>query len=67
MTTTDTALGAVTGLLAVGIVANVASNVMGKGIPKMDGSGRGIRANKGRGGCKVKKHSGLGRNKFINE
>jgi hypothetical protein len=25
---------------------------MAKGIPKRDGSGRGIRSNKGRGGCK---------------
>lgn len=29
-----------------------------KGIPKRDGSGRGIRANKGRGGCKEPRESG---------
>jgi len=29
-----------------------------KGIPKHDGSGRGIRANKGRGGCKNKRSKG---------
>jgi len=61
MTTTDAALGAVTGLMAVGIVANVAGNIMGKGIPKRNGSGRGVRANKGRGGCKVPRSFGLGR------
>jgi len=26
---------------------------MTKGIPKRDGSGKGMRANKGRGGCKI--------------
>lgn len=28
---------------------------MTKGKPKKDGSGKGVRANKGRGGCKVTK------------
>ena len=30
-----------------------------RGIPKRDGSGRGISANKGRGGCKPIKRRGL--------
>jgi hypothetical protein len=34
-----------------------------KGIPKHDGSGRGIRANRGRGGCKRTRSTGKGRNK----
>lgn len=32
-----------------------------KGKPKRDGSGRGVRANKGRGGCKKIKSKGKGR------
>lgn len=32
-----------------------------KGVPKRDGSGRGVRANKGRGGCKTPKRIGRGR------
>ena len=32
-----------------------------KGTPKRDGSGRGTRANRGRGGCKTTKSSGQGR------
>jgi len=32
-----------------------------KNIPKRDGSGRGIRANRGRGGCKVTKTIGQGK------
>jgi len=35
---------------------------MTKGQPKKDGSGRGTRANKGRGGCKDTKKVGQGRN-----
>lgn len=31
---------------------------MSKGIPKRDGSGKGIRANKGRGGCKDTRSKG---------
>jgi len=31
--------------------------------PKRDGSGRGVRANRGRGGCKTTKSRGQGRNK----
>ena len=34
-----------------------------KGVPKRDGSGRGVRANKGRGGCKSTKATGKGRNR----
>ena len=34
-----------------------------KGIPKHDGSGRGVRANRGRGGCKTTKKQGKGRNR----
>jgi len=34
---------------------------MAKGKPKKDGSGKGTRANKGRGGCKTTKKVGQGR------
>jgi len=34
-----------------------------KGKPKRDGSGRGIRANRGRGGCKTTKQQSKGRGK----
>ncbi len=30
-------------------------NVTTIGVPKRDGSGKGVRANRGRGGCKIKK------------
>jgi len=33
-----------------------------KGIPKKDGSGGGMRLNKGRGGCKITKKKGKGMN-----
>jgi len=29
-----------------------------KGVPKRDGSGRGVRANRGRGGCKTTRTTG---------
>jgi len=32
--------------------------MMSKGTPKRDGSGKGKRANKGRGGCKTPKRKG---------
>ena len=32
-----------------------------RGVPKRDGSGKGTRANKGRGGCKIPKSKGRGR------
>jgi len=32
-----------------------------KGIPKMDGSGKGRRANRGRGGCEITEKEGKGR------
>jgi len=32
-----------------------------KGIPKRDGSGKGVRANRGRGGCSPTKGTGRGR------
>ncbi len=35
-----------------------------RGTPKRDGSGRGIRANRGRGGCKNTRSTGRGRNKI---
>ena len=35
----------------------------GFGKPKRDGSGRGVRANKGRGGCKKTEPIGKGRNR----
>lgn len=34
-----------------------------KGISKRDGSGKGIRANRGRGGCKTTRSKGRGRNR----
>jgi hypothetical protein len=34
-----------------------------KGVPKKDGSGKGKRANRGRGGCKTTKKKGQGRNR----
>jgi len=34
-----------------------------KGIPKRDGSGKGVRANKGRGGCKNPHGAGKGCNR----
>ena len=34
-----------------------------KGIPKKDGSGKGVRANKGRGGCNSPKGKGKGERK----
>ena len=36
---------------------------MAKGRPKRDGSGRGVRANRGRGGCKPTRSKGQGRNR----
>ena len=36
---------------------------MAKNSPKKDGSGKGTRANKGRGGCKSTKAKGKGRNR----
>ena len=36
---------------------------MTKNKPKKDGSGKGIRANKGRGGCKKTKKKGQGSNR----
>ena len=32
-----------------------------KGTPKRDGSGRGTRANMGRGGCRIPRRTGKGR------
>ena len=34
-----------------------------KGKPKRNSSGKGVRANRGRGGCKTTKSKGQGRNK----
>lgn len=34
-----------------------------KGIPKRDGSGKGTRANQGRGGCTTPRKTGQGRKK----
>lgn len=36
---------------------------MTRGIPKRDGSGRGVRANRGRGGCGKTQNKGKGRNR----
>ena len=35
--------------------------IMAKGTPKRDGSGRGTRNNRGRGGCKPTKNTGKGK------
>jgi len=40
---------------------------MTKNKPRRDGSGRGVRANRGRGGCSKTKSTGQGRNKRYNE
>lgn len=34
---------------------------MPKGVPKRDGSGRGVRANRGRGGCKPTRNTSKGK------
>jgi hypothetical protein len=34
-----------------------------KGVPKRDGSGRGTRANRGRGGCSPTRRTGRGSNR----
>lgn len=34
-----------------------------KGVPRRDGSGRGVRANRGRGGCKSTRATGRGSNR----
>ncbi len=34
-----------------------------KGVPKRDGSGKGIRANRGRGGCKDTETTGKAKNR----
>lgn len=36
---------------------------MPRGIPRRDGSGKGVRANRGRGGCKDTEKRGKGRNR----
>jgi len=36
---------------------------MKKGTPKRDGSGKGTRANRGRGGCQQTRSKGRGRNR----
>jgi len=36
---------------------------MRKGVPKKDGSGRGRRDNRGRGGCKTTRKTGRGSNR----
>lgn len=36
---------------------------MSKGTPRKDGSGRGVRDNRGRGGCNSTKSEGKGRNR----
>ena len=49
MTTTTSILGIVPGLQATALVG------YNLNLPKRDGSGRGIRANRGRGGCPIVK------------
>ena len=36
---------------------------MAKGVPKRNSSGRGVRANRGRGGCKTTRSVGRGSNR----
>ena len=36
---------------------------MRKGVPRRDGSGRGVRANRGGGGCAKTRRTGRGRNR----
>ena len=36
---------------------------MARGVPRRNGSGRGRRANRGRGGCRVTRKVGRGRNR----
>jgi len=36
---------------------------MAKGVPKRNGSGRGVRANRGRGGCDETEEKGKGSNR----
>jgi len=36
---------------------------MGKGVPKKDGSGKGKRVNRGRGGCSPPRKAGRGSNR----
>jgi len=36
-----------------------------KGVPKRDGSGGGLRLNRGRGGCKITQKTGKGMNKDL--
>lgn len=36
---------------------------MAKGTPKRDGSGKGVRANRGRGGCSPTRNNGKGSNR----
>jgi hypothetical protein len=38
-------------------------DIMTKGKPKRDSSGRGVRANRGRGGCATTRKTGKGRNR----
>ena len=42
------------------VIKNV-SKSLNKGTPKKDGSGRGVRLNQGRGGCKNTKKIGQGK------
>jgi len=37
--------------------------IMPRGVPRRDGSGRGVRANKGRGGCAKTQRKGKGNNR----
>ena len=54
-------------LLGAGVVLKMTKKMSDnlteeKGIPKKDGSGRGLRLNRGRGGCEITKEEGQGMN-----
>lgn len=49
------------GPLTGGGRGNCTGEVYARGVPRRDGSGRGTRANRGRGGCKSTRRTGRGR------
>ena len=52
-------------VVKIRIVLNKRGDMMAKGKPKKDGSGRGTGANAGRGGCKNPKKTRKGKNKEL--
>lgn len=45
-------------MLSIGSILMCGDIMVKKGVPKRDGSGRGVRANRGRGGCSNTKKTG---------